>query len=233
MTRTNIFKEVSVHKIHVSHFIFSEVPQGSSKHVEDIKINLFDEERERAFKSLPTPFFFCSSYEGDAGWGEALSTQLSDCNPPKQKWRWPEDTGTLEYPCKERRQVKSWETQTLKMMGSPHMVLLVMGSPRISGMEKAHFGGRTQQTGFSHRIPCLDAWWATRNKKMSKKHEIGVTKQSKSDEKCKLVQPFLVLVSYQVRAVMKNSPNFHSFPPKPSLTHCLGSPQKGNLCLAL
>lgn len=65
-------------------------------------------------------------------------------------------------------------------MGSPHVVLLVMGSPRIAGMEKACFGGRTQQTGFPHRVPCLDAWWATRKKKMSKKHEIRVKKTVKT-----------------------------------------------------
>lgn len=43
------------------------------------------------------------------------------------------------------------------MMGFPYIELLVMGSPRISEMEKALFGGKTQQTGFPHRVACLDA----------------------------------------------------------------------------
>lgn len=157
---------------------FSEVPLSSNEHIEDTEISLFDAERDRAFKILPTPFFFCSSYEVDAGWGKVLSKQLSNWNPSEQKWSWPEDPGTLKYPCKERRQGKSWET--LKMMGFPHIVLLFMGSPRISGLEKACFGSRTQQTGFPHRVPCLDACWATRKKKMSKKHETRVNKAVKT-----------------------------------------------------
>lgn len=204
--------------MHVSHSIFSEVPLGSSKHIEDTEINLFDAERERVFKILPTPFFFCSSYEADAGWGKVLSKQLPKWNPPEQKWPWAEDPGTLEYLCKERWQSKSWETQTLKMMGFLHIVLLVMRSPRISGMEKARFGGRTQQTGFPHRVPCLDAWGATRKKKKSKKHELRVNKAVKTWLKCKLL-PFLVQISCQVRPVIKNTPHFHSFPPKTSLVH--------------
>lgn len=59
--------------MHVSHSMFSEVPLGSSKHIEDTETNLFDAERE-----VSTPFFFCSSFEADAGWGKVLSKQLSD-----------------------------------------------------------------------------------------------------------------------------------------------------------
>lgn len=123
--------------MHVSHSIFSEVPLGSKKHTEDTEINLFDAERERAFKTLPTPFFFCSSYEADAGWGKVLSKQLSSWNAPEQElspWS-PEDPGTLKHPWKEKREGKSGETQTLKMEGFPHIGLLVMGSPRISGRD--------------------------------------------------------------------------------------------------
>lgn len=59
--------------MHVSHSIFTEVPLGSSKHTEDTETNLFDAERE-----VSTPFFFCNSFEADAGWGKVLSKQLSD-----------------------------------------------------------------------------------------------------------------------------------------------------------
>lgn len=168
--------------MHVSHSIFSEVPLGSKKHTEDTEINLFDAERERAFKTLPTPFFFCSSYEADAGWGKLLSKQLPSWNAPEQKlspWS-PDNPGTLKHPCKEKREGKSGETQTLKMEGFPHIGLLVMGSPRISGRDGTPWWGRTQQTGFPHRLPCLDAWQATRKKKVSKKHEIRVNKAVKT-----------------------------------------------------
>lgn len=107
--------------MHVSHSIFSEVPLGSNKHTEDTEINLFDAERGRAFKTLPTPFFFCSSYEAHAGWGKVLSKQLSNWNAPEWKlspWS-PEDSGTLRHPCKEKRQGKSRETRTPKMIGFP------------------------------------------------------------------------------------------------------------------
>lgn len=40
----NFFKKLSVHRMHVSHSIFSEVPLGSSKHTEDSEINLLNAE---------------------------------------------------------------------------------------------------------------------------------------------------------------------------------------------
>lgn len=60
--------------MHVSHSILLEVPLGSHKHIEDTERNLFDAERQRAFKPLPElhtassntrHFFFCSSHAAD------------------------------------------------------------------------------------------------------------------------------------------------------------------------
>lgn len=65
--------------MHVSHSILLEVPLGSNKHIEDTERNLFDAERQRAFKPLPelhtpssnTPFlllqFICSRCKNTDG----------------------------------------------------------------------------------------------------------------------------------------------------------------------
>lgn len=60
--------------------------------------------------------------------------------------------------------------------------------------------------------------------------------RDKSEHSSQSLMKNAVLISYQVRTVMKKPPHFHhfhSFPPKSSQTHCLDPPQKGNLCLAL
>lgn len=124
-----------------------------------------------------------------------------------------------------------WHTPQLKL-SSPDLQLLGFPCRVIRDGETAPPSDRPQQTALPHRAPASmpDEPQETRCQRST---GWKWTKQSMPNEKCKLLQPLSLLVSYQVRPVIRKQPHFHSSPPKSPHTHIASVQHKKATCARL